>query len=501
MKGKYGPFFGFAVLVMAAIFTLAACGDSDSGDPTSPSGDDPAKVATPTVSPAAGVVDAGTEITLSTSTGGAVIRYTIDGTNPTPAAGTVYSASSKPAITADTTIKAVAYKDGMTDSDVLTAAYTIPIAISSLDQLNAISANAESLSKSYKLMADIAGLTTPIGMVSGGALIPFMGGFDGNGHTVTVNITTGLSDPSTGTFTGLFAGIGGRVHDLKVAGTINITVTGGGAVFAGGVAGIALQTASVSNAASSVDVSAGGSGSDGSVYAGGVLGLSQQGTVSNVYATGDISATAGGGAYAGGVLGVSSGAVSNVYATGGVSAETSGAKSAYAGGIAGTVSSSGGSVSYAYATGSISAKGTGAGIAADEEGQTTIGAGGIAGAATNAPVRYTVALNSGVSADDSTSTSPYNNCSYRITSTSGGEVITNGATNYGKADLVPSGGDYGQHEGSDKEDGEDVSVTGGPLPTPYTAPDQPWWTGTGFSGANWTTVWQWDSAKGLPVLR
>jgi len=83
-------------------------------------------------------------------------------------------------------------------------------------------------------------------------------------------------------------------------------------------------------------------------------------------------------------------------------------------------------------------------------------------------------------------------------STSGGTVITNGAANYGKADLVPSGCSYSADEGADQQDGVDVTVTGG---SPYTAPIEGWWNGTGFSGANWTTVWQWDAATGLPKLR
>jgi hypothetical protein len=41
MKKKYGVFFGFAVLLIAVLFTLTGCGDKDSGDPTGPSEDDP----------------------------------------------------------------------------------------------------------------------------------------------------------------------------------------------------------------------------------------------------------------------------------------------------------------------------------------------------------------------------------------------------------------------------------------------------------------------------
>jgi hypothetical protein len=169
----------------------------------------------------------------------------------------------------------------------------------------------------------------------------------------------------------------------------------------------------------------------------------------------------------------------------------------YAGGIVGTAVD-GGEVSYAYATGAVSATGTGTGVASGEN-STTLGAGGIAGAASNAPVRYTVALNSSVSVIETGSN--YNKCSFRITSTSIGTVTVNGAANYGKADLSPTGGSYPVDKGADKLDGVDVTVTGGPLPAAYTAPDQDWWTNTGFIDAYWTTVWQWDATTGLPKLR
>jgi hypothetical protein len=41
MKKKHGIFFGFSSLLIAAMFILAGCGDSGSGDPTTPPGGDP----------------------------------------------------------------------------------------------------------------------------------------------------------------------------------------------------------------------------------------------------------------------------------------------------------------------------------------------------------------------------------------------------------------------------------------------------------------------------
>ena len=87
---------------------------------------DPNKVGKPVAAPAAGEVARGTEITLTTATSGAAIRYTTDGSEPSSTSGTVYSATNKPVINYAITLKAIAYKSGMTDSDILTASYTVP---------------------------------------------------------------------------------------------------------------------------------------------------------------------------------------------------------------------------------------------------------------------------------------------------------------------------------------------------------------------------------------
>jgi formylglycine-generating enzyme required for sulfatase activity len=82
----------------------------------------PAAVATPTANLPSGAVASGTTVALSTTTSGAAIRYTTDGSNPTAASGTLYSASIS--ITKAMTIKAIAVKDGNT-SGILTVAYTL----------------------------------------------------------------------------------------------------------------------------------------------------------------------------------------------------------------------------------------------------------------------------------------------------------------------------------------------------------------------------------------
>ncbi|MDR2111239.1 MAG: FapA family protein, partial [Spirochaetaceae bacterium] len=311
------------------------------------------------------------------------------------------------------------------------------VEISTLAQLNAIGANAESLRKNYKLMADIGGVTTPIGSVSGA----LTGDFNGNGRTVTVNITTGstaFGGPLAGTYAGLFAGLGGTAHDLTVTGTVSITTSG--SVYAGGVAVTAI----------------GG----GDVRAGGIVGGVQGAAVSHSHATGDIVAE---------------------------STSTTGDIHVNVGGVVGAAS--GGMINRVYATGSVSVTVNG------PEGQ----AGGVMGDFYNShSVSNAVALNPSVGI---TGSAPSQEVRRVISRSIGAGLMAN---IYGKADLMPTTAtqtSYTLNKGTNTVDGADVTVTGGPLPAAYTAPDESWWRGTGFSGADWTTVWRWDPATGLPALR
>ncbi|HTQ30430.1 MAG TPA: TIM-barrel domain-containing protein, partial [Opitutaceae bacterium] len=81
------------------------------------------QVSAPVFSPGALTAASTQYITITSATSGATIRYTIDGSAPTETHGTVvlYEAP----ITSTATLKAVAYKTGMTDSDVTSATYTI----------------------------------------------------------------------------------------------------------------------------------------------------------------------------------------------------------------------------------------------------------------------------------------------------------------------------------------------------------------------------------------
>lgn len=76
----------------------------------------------PVFSLAAGLVTKGASLTL-TSSAGATIRYTTDGTTPTSSEGSVYS--SPITINSAQTIKAIAYDGAGTSSSVVTKAYTV----------------------------------------------------------------------------------------------------------------------------------------------------------------------------------------------------------------------------------------------------------------------------------------------------------------------------------------------------------------------------------------
>lgn len=84
-------------------------------------------VATPTFTPVEGTYTEAQNVTISCATAGASVYYTTDGTIPVVAPtginGTLYTAPI--AISETTTVKAIAVKDGMNNSSVATATYTI----------------------------------------------------------------------------------------------------------------------------------------------------------------------------------------------------------------------------------------------------------------------------------------------------------------------------------------------------------------------------------------
>jgi hypothetical protein len=79
--------------------------------------------ATPSFSPAGGTFASAQSVTITSTTTGATIRYTVNGSTPSPTNGTVYSGAIT--IGATTTLKAIAYQTDFNASAVATAVYTI----------------------------------------------------------------------------------------------------------------------------------------------------------------------------------------------------------------------------------------------------------------------------------------------------------------------------------------------------------------------------------------
>ncbi|HZP60524.1 MAG TPA: chitobiase/beta-hexosaminidase C-terminal domain-containing protein [Opitutaceae bacterium] len=80
------------------------------------------QAAAPVFSPGGGSYTTAQDVTITSATGGASIRYTTDGSTPSETAGTLYSGPVH--LSANVTLKAIAYASGFVDSTVTSAGYT-----------------------------------------------------------------------------------------------------------------------------------------------------------------------------------------------------------------------------------------------------------------------------------------------------------------------------------------------------------------------------------------
>jgi hypothetical protein len=90
--------------------------------------------ADPTFSPAEGTYSPLPAVTLSSTTAGASIRYTLDGSTPTDTVGTLYTGPIT--LSGTTTVKAVAYSASLPISSVTSATYTLGVLPPSLEAEN-----------------------------------------------------------------------------------------------------------------------------------------------------------------------------------------------------------------------------------------------------------------------------------------------------------------------------------------------------------------------------
>lgn len=99
-----------------------------SGEPGPGPDPQPTQVAKPEFSVSGGVVSSDTQVVISCATDGATIYYTTDNTTPSSASSTSTLYNGPITITKDVTIKAIAVKDGMENSEIAEASYTIKVA-------------------------------------------------------------------------------------------------------------------------------------------------------------------------------------------------------------------------------------------------------------------------------------------------------------------------------------------------------------------------------------
>ena len=197
---------------------------------------------------------------------------------------------------------------------------------------------------------DLGGVEwTPIG--SGSGANAFSGTFDGNGYTISnFRITTGREH------NGLFGYNTGTITNLGVT-DFTVNYSRSGTTNAGGLVGYNSNRGTITNSYATGNVTATASSN---AFAGGLAGYNT-GTIANSYAVGAVTATASSSsAYVGGLAGINnSGTITNSYATGNVTAtasttSTSASSSTYAGGLVGN-NSYYSTITNSYATGNVAA--------------------------------------------------------------------------------------------------------------------------------------------------
>ena len=104
-------------------------------------------VATPVITPEAGSYNTPQQITIVCETAEAVIHYTTDGTDPTAESN---SYTEPFTLSASATVKAIAVKEGMNNSQIASAAYTMPVFLENLAAVYSTANNDQ-----YKITGDV----------------------------------------------------------------------------------------------------------------------------------------------------------------------------------------------------------------------------------------------------------------------------------------------------------------------------------------------------------
>jgi hypothetical protein len=165
--------------------------------------------ATPAFSPASGNYASAQSVTLSTSTSGATIRYTTDGSTPSETHGTVYSGGIT--VSSTQTLQAIAYETNWADSSVASATYTIapPTLTSvSVSPSTVISTNSATITVTLSGAAPSGGAVVTLSTSSASAFAPPASITVAAGQTAgSATVAAGTVSTSTGvTVTGNYGG-------------------------------------------------------------------------------------------------------------------------------------------------------------------------------------------------------------------------------------------------------------------------------------------------------
>jgi alpha-L-fucosidase 2 len=139
-------------------------------------------VAPPTFNPPGGTYTSAQSVTIATTTSGASIRYTTDGSAPTETSGTIYLGSVSIGVT--TTLKAIAYESGMTDSNVSSATYmigggTLPSdVLAELNNYNVVWTSPSTTGSAGSMPIGNGDITANVWVESGGDLVMYIGKSD-----------------------------------------------------------------------------------------------------------------------------------------------------------------------------------------------------------------------------------------------------------------------------------------------------------------------------------
>ncbi len=157
-------------------------------------------VSTPTFNPTPGNYATAQSVTLTTTTTGASIRYTTDGSTPTSTTGSLYTSPIN--VASATTLKAIAYKASAPDSFLSSATYTIGALTDitdslvgrwAMDEAGAILASDSSGQANHATMPALPATWTSPGRLGASSLT-----FDGTNklqvnHSPSLNLTTSLT--------------------------------------------------------------------------------------------------------------------------------------------------------------------------------------------------------------------------------------------------------------------------------------------------------------------